>query len=90
MPERRPRTEVFETMEEKNDGPSIVTDGFWSVSEFNKAGRRNGPLSSETRQNANDVRSMGSCLRCFVMKEHVSIQIQSSVSVVIATYSNKI
>lgn len=71
MPERRPRVEVFEAIEEKSDAASMLADGFWSISEYNKAGKRNGPLSSETRQNANDVRSVGSCLRCFVMKEHV-------------------
>lgn len=34
-----------------------------------KAGRRHGPLSLESRQNANDVRKERSCLRCFVYKE---------------------
>lgn len=34
-----------------------------------RAGRRQGPLSSESRQNANDVRKERSCLRCFVYKE---------------------
>lgn len=34
-----------------------------------RAGRRQGPLSIESRQNANDVRKERSCLRCFVYKE---------------------
>lgn len=34
-----------------------------------RAGRRQGPLSTESRQNANDVRKERSCLRCFVYKE---------------------
>lgn len=34
-----------------------------------KPGRRQGPLSSDARQNANDVRRERSCLRCFVYKE---------------------
>ena len=34
-----------------------------------RAGRRQGPLSLESRQNANDVRKERSCLRCFVYKE---------------------
>lgn len=34
-----------------------------------RPGRRQGPLSLESRQNANDVRKERSCLRCFVYKE---------------------
>lgn len=34
-----------------------------------RPGRRHGPLSHESRQNANDVRKERSCLRCFVYKE---------------------
>lgn len=34
-----------------------------------RAGRRQGPLSTESRLNANDVRKERSCLRCFVYKE---------------------
>ena len=34
-----------------------------------RPGRRQGPLSQESRQNANDVRKERSCLRCFVYKE---------------------
>lgn len=38
-----------------------------------RPGRRQGPLSRESRQNANDVRKERSCLRCYVYKETCDI-----------------